>query len=210
MVNEVGIIGQMYESRRSKKIGVIESRNDKYRTLMMRAPDGNSFTITYSTFKSDWRKYQGNEVAETSTQVEEKREKVKKAEEKLEKPAKTEKIKISRSEKVEASGALYDLVSSIVEKSEGNLSVKLNSKGGVIVRRGHKTVCGAWVSDIPGIYSLYTNLDMSSSDVFKDAEFEHRDNWKLKNRYRMKNIKEPVIATINQYVSMLEEKEEDK
>lgn len=199
MANEIGIIGQMYQNRKNKKVGVIESRNDKYKTLMMRDPDGNSFSIVYSTFKSDWRTYSGDEVAETSTQVEEKKEKVKKAEKKLEKPAKKEKI--SKEDKVEATGALYELVSSLVEKSNSGLSVKLNSIGGVNVKKGHKTICGTWVSDVPGIYSLYTNMEIEFSEKVGDVEFTHNDKWTLKNRHRMKNIKQAVNEVLQKYIS---------
>ena len=34
VVNVPGIIGQMYEDRKSKKVGVLESRDEKFKTLM--------------------------------------------------------------------------------------------------------------------------------------------------------------------------------
>lgn len=77
-----GIIGQMYENRRKPgEFGVLESRDEKYKTLMFRDSEGKSFAIAYSSFRSNWRKYTGDEVVETSTQ---KQEEAKKEEQKLE------------------------------------------------------------------------------------------------------------------------------
>lgn len=53
---EVGIIGQLYEDRKTGKRGVLESRNDKYKTLMLADENGYAFTISNSTFRSNWRK----------------------------------------------------------------------------------------------------------------------------------------------------------
>lgn len=54
--SEVGIIGQLYEDRKTGKRGVLESRNDKYKTLMLADENGDAFTISNSTFRSNWRK----------------------------------------------------------------------------------------------------------------------------------------------------------
>ena len=54
--SEVGIIGQLYEDRRTGKRGVLESRDTKYKTLMLLDDDGVAFTISNSTFRSGWRK----------------------------------------------------------------------------------------------------------------------------------------------------------
>ena len=70
MANEVGTIGQMYEDRKSGKLGVLESREEKYKTLMLRGEDGKTFSIQYSTFRSNWRKYQGDKLIQTSSQTE--------------------------------------------------------------------------------------------------------------------------------------------
>lgn len=56
MSNEVGLIGQKYEERKSGRTGVLISRDEKYRTLCMQADDGSTFNISNSTFKSNWRK----------------------------------------------------------------------------------------------------------------------------------------------------------
>lgn len=52
----VGIIGQKYEDRKTGKCGVLESRDDKYKTLLFRADDGSTFSISNSSFRSNWRK----------------------------------------------------------------------------------------------------------------------------------------------------------
>lgn len=55
-MSEVGIVGQIYEDRRTKKRGKLVERDEKYKTLLMESDDGKSFNITYGGFKSNWRK----------------------------------------------------------------------------------------------------------------------------------------------------------
>lgn len=55
-MSEVGIIGQIYEDRRTKKRGRIVERDEKFKTLLMESDDGKSFNITFGSFKSNWRK----------------------------------------------------------------------------------------------------------------------------------------------------------
>lgn len=61
-VKEVGIVGQTYEDRTTGKIGVLESRDDKCKTLMMTDSDGKGFSISYSSFRSRWRKHTTEDV----------------------------------------------------------------------------------------------------------------------------------------------------
>lgn len=66
-----GVIGETYQDRKHPdKLGVLESRDEKFKTLMFRDKEGNTFNIQYSTFRSQWRKYQGDEVLQTSSQKE--------------------------------------------------------------------------------------------------------------------------------------------
>ena len=60
----VGIIGQKYEDRKTGKCGVLEGRDDKYKTLMFRGEDGSTFSISNSSFRSNWRKVK-EEVVDT-------------------------------------------------------------------------------------------------------------------------------------------------
>lgn len=55
-MSEIGIIGQLYEDRRTKKQGKLLERDAKFKTLLMESSDGKSFNITYGGFKSNWRK----------------------------------------------------------------------------------------------------------------------------------------------------------
>ena len=62
------IIGQKYEDRTTGKIGTVESRDEKYKTLSMVAEDGSTFSITEASFRSKWRKCKGDdEDATTNT-----------------------------------------------------------------------------------------------------------------------------------------------
>lgn len=65
----VGIIGQKYEDRKTGKCGVLESRDDKYKTLMFRGEDGLTFNISNSSFRSNWRKVK-DESVEAENEVE--------------------------------------------------------------------------------------------------------------------------------------------
>jgi hypothetical protein len=58
----VGIIGQKYEDRKTGKSGTLESRDDKYKTLLFKADDGSTFNISNSSFRSNWRKVKDEEV----------------------------------------------------------------------------------------------------------------------------------------------------
>ncbi len=59
------IIGQKYEDRTTSKIGTVESRDEKYKTLSMVAEDGSTFSITEASFRSKWRKYKGDDADAT-------------------------------------------------------------------------------------------------------------------------------------------------
>jgi len=65
-MSEIGVIGQIYEDRRTHKKGKLLERDEKYKTLLMESDDGKSFNITYGGFKSNWRK-----IDEPATTVEE-------------------------------------------------------------------------------------------------------------------------------------------
>lgn len=58
----LGVIGQKYEDRRTGNTGVLESRDDKYKTLLFKADDGSTFSISNSSFRSNWRKVRAEEV----------------------------------------------------------------------------------------------------------------------------------------------------
>lgn len=60
------IIGQKYEDRTTGKIGTVESRDEKYKTLSMVAEDGSTFSITEASFRSKWRKCKGDDADATA------------------------------------------------------------------------------------------------------------------------------------------------
>lgn len=62
------IIGQKYEDRTTGKIGTVESRDEKYKTLSMVAEDGSTFSITEASFRSKWRKVKGDDAESTTTE----------------------------------------------------------------------------------------------------------------------------------------------
>lgn len=70
-VKEVGIIGQKYEDRTTGKVGTIDSRDDKCKTLMMIDENGKGFSISYSSFRSRWRKCAEENEVENQKIVEE-------------------------------------------------------------------------------------------------------------------------------------------
>lgn len=95
-MSEVGIVGQIYEDRRTKKRGKLVERDEKYKTLLMESDDGKSFNITYGGFKSNWRKVDEEipTVEEALQEVEVPAEIIKNDEDKIVnnvKPVKTEK-----------------------------------------------------------------------------------------------------------------------
>ena len=145
-VNTTNKVGQMYEERKSGRIGVIEEVNEKYKTYMMRDKEGKSFNITFATLKSNWRKYQGEEVIQTSTQVEEQKveeeQKIEQAEEAIEEVVKETKKRASKrptDERVKIVRALRTLLENGVKDAKYALEVKPLASGGTIVKlKGRK------------------------------------------------------------------------
>ncbi len=144
---EVGIIGQMYEDRKSGRVGVLESRDEKYKTLLMRDTEGKTFNIVFSTFRSNWRKYNGDKVIQTSTQVEEDKAKTEKAKKDAKKVVenKSEVVKLSTEDKVKRLRALAELVDSKVkEHNLDKVRTERTSKGGLKVCYKKSTMFEVW------------------------------------------------------------------
>ena len=185
--NEVGIIGQMYENRKTKKVGVLESREVKYKTLMLRDTDGKTFNITFSTFKSDWRKYAGEQIAETSTQVEEKKAEQKEevAKAKKEIKEKSEKVSISREDKVKAVHAVKQIISDAITSKIPEMRVDTCAKGGIKLHFKHKLLMEVWVRFNENRYTFCVN-DSISERISDNPELEvtKNDTWTLKTKYR--------------------------
>lgn len=57
MSESVGTIGQKYENRKSGKRGVLVSRDESKKVLnFLDSESGEPFTVTFASFKSNWRK----------------------------------------------------------------------------------------------------------------------------------------------------------
>ena len=69
-MSEVGIIGQKYEDRKTGKTGVLASRDDENRMLVMKAFGGSEFKVSYSAFRSNWRKTKDESVEFTHSEPE--------------------------------------------------------------------------------------------------------------------------------------------
>jgi hypothetical protein len=71
MSDTIGIIGQKYEDRKSKKTGVLTERDEANKKLSFLNENGESFQISYAAFKSNWRKVVVTEpVNEPNVEVE--------------------------------------------------------------------------------------------------------------------------------------------
>lgn len=190
-VGEVGIIGQMYEERKSKKVGVLESREPKYKTLMMRDKDGVSFNITYSTFKSNWRKYQGEEVVQTSTQKaeikEEEHKELKAAKEEMSKSTETT-VKLNRQERLDAIKAMRVVLADAIKDAKYPLKIVPLTKGGTVVKLDGKrrTMFEIWLPlRYPDVYSFRLREDLNAY-VHLDEESEYIEGDINCIRYRPK------------------------
>lgn len=222
VASEVGIIGQMYENRKTKKVGVLESREEKFKTLMMRDKDGKSFNVTYSTFRSEWRKYKGEVVVQTSSQIEETVEAEQKEVESTETAIKTksEKIKFSSDDKVKAIRYLENFVTDRIKASGANLTVMRNTRGGVIVHAKRLTTFEVWCKYGIDKYDIFfrgaiaDTLDEAEFKAIADiptVEFTEHEKWALRYKYRVDNtqlqtILDKLITICDTYVKNKEEK----
>lgn len=215
--SEPGIIGQMYEDRKSKKRGVLESRETKYKTLMFRAEDGSSFNITYSTFRSNWRKYVGDEIVQTSTQVEEQRAEEEKREESnkqiVESKSEVVKTKISTEEKVKKVRAVEELiVSKIKSLNTDTIKTTRTGRGCVIVQYKKKTLFEIWTKFGLDKFDICVLDDVATSDekkfkaIIANTEYVNKEKWHLPHLFRIGNdaFNEKVNALLelaNNYAS---------
>lgn len=66
MSDTIGIIGQRYEDRKSKKVGVLLDRDTEGKKLSFLGEDGEPFHVSYAAFKSNWRKVISEEPVENA------------------------------------------------------------------------------------------------------------------------------------------------
>ena len=67
MSDTIGIIGQKYEDRKSKKTGILVDRDDENKKLGFLDENAEPFFVTYAAFKSNWRRV----IAPAVEQIEE-------------------------------------------------------------------------------------------------------------------------------------------
>lgn len=189
-VKEVGIIGQMYENRTNKKVGVLESRDEKFKTLMFRDENGNSFNVNFSTFKSTWRKYNGDKVIQLSSQVESQREeeKHKEAEEKKKAAKTVEKSvtapvtkRVSHEDSVKYVMHIKGVLEKMVEGT--TIRVAPGAKGSVSLCLKNRHMVEFWPKCQKGMIKLCINDSFfkaySSDWKFSDSAVYHED-WHTK------------------------------
>lgn len=213
-VNEVGIIGQMYEERKSKKVGVLESREPKYKTLMMRDAEGQTFNITFSTFKSNWRKYQGKEVVQSTAQKEEARqEEVIEAEKRENRTTSAkreledlgEKPTITKEDKVKAISALKVVIENAVNGVIPDAKVVKTSRNSVKTYYKNHLLFGAYVRLMENRYTFDTTTEIAEQIDTGDIEIEKlvNDAWHISTKFRFSQ--NDVDAMLNIFVSVLTE-----
>ena len=56
MSDTIGVIGQKYEDRKSKKSGILLDRDAENKKLSFLGETGEPFQVSYAAFKSNWRK----------------------------------------------------------------------------------------------------------------------------------------------------------
>lgn len=221
--SEPGIIGQMYEERKTGRKGVLESRESKYKTLMMRDDKGETFNIVYSTFRSNWRKYTGEEVIQTSTQVEEAKTEEKKRAEESKKvvESKSEVVKMTTEEKVKKVKALDDVVCNKIESLGLDLKTSRTHRGCVIVRYKKKTLFEIWTKfglDKFDFVVLEDVVALSRDDfnkVINDSDYTYKKDWHLSHLCRVKDnqfddILDTLLSMSGVYVTSKQENEKTK
>ena len=179
MSEQVGIIGQMYENRKTHANGVLESRDEKCRTLLFRDAEGKSFNITYSTFKSTWRKYVGEDEILTSSQKEaneklqEKQVEIAKeiasAPRKADNNADRRKPALSKVDKAQLAESCKILVDDAILHTNSDL-FKLKSKNeGCVVKYKNHRILEVWpkinLRDV-GNTVIYTTNEILDASVF--------------------------------------------
>lgn len=201
--NEVGTIGQMYEHRKTHKAGVLESRDEKFKTLMFRDAEGKSFNVTYSTFHSAWRKYAGDASIQTSTQKEEeksqKKEKAVKAEKTVKEKAK--KPVLSQKEKVQMVMAIKDIVENVLEekKVEGQV-VKVTYRGAITIKCRRRNAIEIWVKYDADTVDVYVTDKLAlDKDLSYIIATKTKDTWVLKTRY---TVAKKDLADLMKHISV--------
>lgn len=213
-VNNANKIGQVYEERKKDgttgRIGVIEEVNEKYKTYLMKDKEGKSFNITFATLKSNWRKYQGDEVVMTSEQKAE----VKQAEKEELKEAKTEMakstettIKFTKQERIDAIKAMRVVLKDAIKDAKYPLEVVHLSKGGTVVKLVGKrrTMFEIWLPlRYPDVYSFRMREDIDKYVTLEEEREYLKDDVNCiryrPKRERFDDVLKVVLTAVEKFV----------
>ena len=189
----------MEENRKNKEqVGVIESYDEKCKTVLMRDSEGKSFNVTFSTFRSNWRKYKGDEVIQTSTQVEQERAEVEEAKEEVKKPKRE---KLSKEDLYKSVNNAQKIVEGAA--SDTGLIVRVTSKGGISVRSGNRGYAEVWVKPYDNVFDLclrdtvYESLNVALKNE-ESYDIQYREPWTLK--YEFKKVDMSELATFSEAI----------
>lgn len=186
-MSEVGIIGQMYENRKSKKIGVLESRDEKFKTLLFRGDDGSSFNVNYSTFKSNWRKYDGDKLIQTSSQVEDAKEE--EAAEAVEAEKIVKKAAVKKISEEDKAKAVHSMCSRIEKVSNGRFNVRTSTKGNVNLYAGRKKFAEVWLHLRDEAFEICIRPAFyEGAGLSFVGEVEYKENWIFKYLVKLINL----------------------
>lgn len=234
MAETVGIIGTTYENRKTKKRGVLESREEKFKTLMMRDNEGKSFNITYSNFKSNWRKYQGEDVIKTSSQITEERveaeEKAIAAKDNIatqtvpqketsSKKKSTIKRLFDNQGKAEVASNIEAIVKGCLTEPDIGLLAKRSAKLGILVKQNGRTKFEVWpMFDKNPITHVRICMKKELWDevVFSkkvgDVVAEYHEAWKMQfgAQIPVDALDEAVRCIIQAYIKISNKEDVDK
>ena len=203
-MSEIGVIGQMYENRANHKLGVLESRDEKYKTLLMRDKDGVSFNITFSTFRSNWRKYEGEELILTSEQSAEikleKENELTDAKREMSKSTETT-IKFDKQERIEAINAVRVVVANAIADFKYPLELVALTRGGTVVKcKGkRRTLFEIWLPlRYPDVYSFRMREDLDKFvELDEEREYLEKDINCIRYRPKRERFNEVLSIVLN-------------
>ena len=184
-MSEIGVIGQMYEDRRTKKKGKLVERDDKYKTLLMESEDGKSFNVSFGGFKSNWRSCESEE-----TTIEEEMEEVEVPEEPVEEVVEPKKKPRKKPAERQASHGLEDATLRILDyvksfNNEDVVSGLVPDKRRISVKAGRNRVLVVTHMTRKDNYqvSVTESLFLSIKDKKYVKQPKYNENWNIGVKY---------------------------
>lgn len=210
------VIGQMYENRKTHKIGVIERIEEKYKTLLLRDSEGKSFNISFSTFNSSWRKYKGDEVIKTSSQTTQEREekKAQEVKESAKKESAKARIPQKRQESKEYTVKIFNMVKTLVSDP---YNVILTGRGGIKVKKNRSIQFEIWPHVSTDNMSLLVTDELwnaagkyATNEVEEEPKYTFHESYKVPHEIEIteKYLKFYVDETLKALNTINTEKED--